>query len=445
MTLRKIQIVVCASALALAACGGETTSPPAQAPAPDQTNSQTGTPAAMAPPTAAPAQPPASMQTGTSPTPNMQPNMQPSGAAGGAAMVPAKPDEPAKPVGMDKPMDKPSDSCSERRVSFSKPCSADPNPCGINSGFPGDEFCIKPPPEGQGIQIHIGPNDYKNMAEVQKYVIQSQEEFNNSVIGHIPLTEDKWYDHIYVSMRPGSHHWISTVLEGKLDEKFYADTGCGGGTTIGSLGGGQNLIYDNPPQGVPAPENAGLGRAVQGNSSVCMNLHAYNFTDKPQLREMWINLYFVEEAKITQKANAIRFVGGLGLNLPPGQNKDLTYTMTAPKDGRIIQLFGHRHVWTPRFAVWVNENLVYDSWSWQESATFNYDSITKNPPINTAAKVDGAVSGSIPLKMGDTVKFTCFIENKSMETLRFSNELYGGEMCNLWGSTVGTTLSGQGF
>jgi hypothetical protein len=278
-----------------------------------------------------------------------------------------------------------------------------------------------------------------------KYVIKPQDEFNNSVIGHIPLTADKFFNRIMVSMRPGSHHWISTIVEGKPEEKFYNDTGCGSVTTIGSLGGGQNLVYDNPPHGVQAPENEGLGRTVQGNSSLCMNLHAYNFTEANQLRELWVNLYFVDEAKVTQRAQGIGFVGGLGLNVAPGQKQELTYSMTAPNDGRIIQLFGHRHVWTPRFAVWLNEKLIYDSWSWQESVTFNYDSLTMNPAINTAGMVDGAVSGVLPVKSGDKLKFTCFIENKSDHRLGFSNELYGGEMCNLWGSAVGVSLRGNGF
>jgi hypothetical protein len=334
------------------------------------------------------------------------------------------------------------DDCVERKVSYAKPCSNDPNPCGISSGFPGDEYCLKPPAAGEGIQIHVGPKDYKDMAEVAKYVIHPGEEFDNSVIGDIPLTDDKWWDRITVHMRPGSHHWISTVVSGKPEEKFYDDTGCGGATTVGSLGGGQNLIYDNPPGGKPAPENEGLGRSVPGNSSLCMNLHAYNFNESDGLREMWINLYFVDEDKVTQKASNIGMVGGLGLSLAAKQDLTETYQGTFSGAGRIIQLFGHRHVWTPRFAVWLNDKLVYDSWSWQESVTYNYDSLTMNPPIATDMKTDGAVSGILDYKAGDVLKFSCFIENEGDKTLHFSNQLKDGEMCNLWGSTVGPGLSG---
>jgi hypothetical protein len=76
----------------------------------------------------------------------------------------------------------------------------------------------------------------------------------------------------------------------------------------------------------------------------------------------------------------------------------------------------------------------------------DYDTLTMNPPINTDGMVDGAVSGQVPVEAGDTLKFSCFIENESDPTLlRFSNELYGGEMCNLWGSAVGSGLSGTFF
>jgi hypothetical protein len=258
--------------------------------------------------------------------------MQPMAAAANTAPANAAPAMPAE---------RPGDACVDRKVSYTKPCTSDPDPCGIKSGWAGDEYCLKAPAPAEGIQIHIGPSDYTNMAEVAKYVIKPGEEFDNSVIAPINLTEQKWWNRITAHMRPGSHHWISTVVAGKPAVKFYDDTGCGGATANGSLGGGQNLIYDNPPGGKPAPENEGLGRSVAGDSSLCMNLHAYNFSEKEQLREMWINLYFVDEDKVTQKAQGIGMVGGLGLNLAPHKDLVETYQGNFDADGRIIQLFGH--------------------------------------------------------------------------------------------------------
>ena len=422
----------------LAGCGGAGATPePALEGATAQPAEATAQPVATSTAPTAPAAAAASATTPATPTAAAPSTL---GAAGAAA--PAAPPAmaaPTTPAG--DPASAPEGTCQERRVSYAKPCTSNPDPCAIASGWAGDEYCLLPPAPEQGIQIHIGPKDYKDMAEVAKYVIQPGDEFNNSVIAHIPLTQNVWWNHITVHMRPGSHHWISSVVSGKPEEKFYADTSCGA-SQIGSLGGGQNLIYDNPPGGEPAPENVGLGRELPGDSSLCMNLHAYNFTDVPQLREIWINLYTVPEEEVTQRAKGIGMVGGLGLNLGPKQSKESTYQGTFMEDGRIIQLFGHRHVWTPHFAAWLNDRLIYDSWSWEESATFNYDSLTMNPPIMSDKKVDGAVSGVLPVKAGDVLKFTCFIENDSDKTIGFSNELYDGEMCNLWGSAVGTSVSG---
>jgi hypothetical protein len=239
---------------------------------------------------------------------------------------------------------------------------------------------------------------------------------------------------------------MSTSATGKPREGFYLNsTNCNEATGGLGIGGGQNLIYDNPPLGIPAPENEGLGSVIRGNSSICINMHAYNISGVPQLREIWVNLYFVDEAKVTQRTNGIGMVGELGIMLPPGQSQTYTYEGRFSADGRIIQLFGHRHKWTPRFAAWLNDRLIYDSNSWQESVTFNYDSITTNPPIDPTGAADGAVSGVLPFKAGDTLKFSCFVENGSDEVLRFKNELEGGEMCNMWGSSVGGGIPFQTF
>ena len=49
-----------------------------------------------------------------------------------------------------------------------------------------------------------------------------------------------------------------------------------------------------PPNGVEAPENVGLGSKLAGNSLLCLNHHTYNFTEGDQLREVWINVWFVD-------------------------------------------------------------------------------------------------------------------------------------------------------
>jgi hypothetical protein len=65
------------------------------------------------------------------------------------------------------------DTCDDLAASATKPCGNNPDPCGLSSGYPGDEYCILPPPAGKGIQIHFGPKSYTDEAEVAKYVLKA--------------------------------------------------------------------------------------------------------------------------------------------------------------------------------------------------------------------------------------------------------------------------------
>jgi len=329
--------------------------------------------------------------------------------------------------------------CDDRIVSRLKPCHGVADPCGLNSGYEGDEMCLKPPPDGKGFQIHFGPKSSKDPGE---WIMEPGEEFNSSVSSDdIPGDGMVYWNHVTIQMRPGSHHWISMDTAGTTRSGVFPqnDTGCGSGRLFGGggFGGGQNLIYDNPPNGVPAPENEGIGRAMNTSQKVCLGLHAYNFTDKPRIREAWVNVWTVPASEVTQPTGGIGFVGGIGLNLQPGMTTEVTVGGSASGPGRIIQLYGHRHKWTPRFAAWLDDKLIYDSHDWMESVTYNYDSITMNPAINTEGKTDGAVSGVVMFNAGSRLRATCYVNNESDHVLTFQNELDGGEMCNLWGSTVG--------
>jgi len=376
----------------------------------------------------------------TAPQPGTTPNTSPGLGAAPTPVAPgtAAPEGPAAnidPATITGPL------CPDDRiVSRVAPCHGVADPCGLNSGYEGDEYCILPPPPDKGFQIHFGPKD-KNYANPGDWVMQPGEEFNSSVSSDdVPGTGTVYWDHVTIQMRPGSHHWISMSAPAGSGGRVFPqnDTGCGSGQLFGAggFGGGQNLIYDNPPNGVPAPENKGLGRTIDRGQNVCLGLHAYNFTDKPRIREAWVNIWTVPQSEVTQFAGAITKVGGVG-SLPPGQSTEVKLALSPSGPGRIIQIYGHRHSHTPRFAVWLDDKLIYDSHNWQESVTFNYDSITTNPAMNPDGTEDGAASGPLEFTAGSRLTASCFVVNDSDKTLRFANELDNGEMCNLWGSTVG--------
>jgi hypothetical protein len=328
-------------------------------------------------------------------------------------------------------------------ASSSTPCSDEPDPCGLNSGYEGDEYCILPPPLGKGIQIHFGPKSYTDPAEIAKYVLNPGEEFNAYGIAHVPSLEDHYYNYVQIRMRPGSHHLINTVVQGTdLPEGFTtAGSGCGG-TTIGGFAGTQNLVRDMPPGGVQAPENVGIGSMLTGNSSICLNHHAYNFTENVRIREVWMNVWFVDESEVTQKTSSVIVAAGPWTPVPAHTEQVLTTTTTVNGTGRIINMFGHRHSHTERFDVFQNDVLVYDSWHWEESTVFDYDSITTNPAPNPVGKADGATTGILNVVPGDQIKIECHVNNDSDAPLPFRNELNTGEMCILFGSAVGVSIGG---
>ena len=114
-------------------------------------------------------------------------------------------------------------------------------------------------------------------------------------------------------------------------------------------------------------------------------------------------MYFVAESEVTQRSTGVFVIAGPWAGIPPRSRQALTYTATATGNGRFLSLFGHRHAHTERFAVWQNDNLIYDSWDWQ-TVVFTYNSITTNPPLAPDQKKDGALSGIVEIKAGDKIK-----------------------------------------
>jgi hypothetical protein len=336
-------------------------------------------------------------------------------------------------------------ACDDSTLASAKePCIKGADPCNLHSGYAGDDYCIAPPPEGKGIQIHFGPSNYTDPAEVAKYLMQPNQEFNAYGLATIPGSGQHYYNYVQIRMRPGSHHLINTLVTGsEATPDGYIAGALGGcpGTPVGSFPGSQNLIRNMPAGGKQAPENVGLGSSLPGGTRLCLNHHAYNFTaDGPILREIWINVWFVDEADVTQKTSSVTLSAGPYVGIAPHTKQVLKATANITGTGRIIDMFGHRHAATDRFAVWKNDELVYDSWHWDESVAYDYDSDTINPAPKPDAKQDGATSGILPIKAGDKINIECDVNNTTDNTLTFKNELYTGEMCILFGSSVGTAV-----
>jgi hypothetical protein len=322
--------------------------------------------------------------------------------------------------------------------------------CTIDSGFPGDEFCMLPPAPGEGIQIHVGPSDYANPTEVAKFTFAPGNETSQCWSFHTPNTEEVWYQSFALSGRAGTHHIINTMYatDGPDGTTFTACRDPGTGTNPDSIGNLPGASKAYMPRGKIAPENINLGRKIPPNTFAQADMHYFNFTDSPILREFWMNIYTVPKDGITGEATQIRGMGGITwsfLPIQPETRQVFQYQCPINTDGRIIALLGHYHAHGKRFTAFLNDTKVFEMYDYLDPQIFGYDSITTNPPFS--ATTAGATSGILEVKAGDILKWECDIDNTSANTaappapLRYTNEVRTGEMCNLWGESIGPLIN----
>jgi hypothetical protein len=316
--------------------------------------------------------------------------------------------------------------------------------CDINSGYPDDHACLPAPAPEEGMQIHIGPANYQDADEVAKYLLKPGEETDACWTFHTPNDKPIHYQTFVISGRSGTHHIINTMYRTEMPDGGFgtcADPGTGtNGDIIDNLPGASKAYM---PRGTVAPENLHIGRAVPANVTAQADMHYYNFTDHDILREFWMNIYFAKDEDITQEADQIRGMGGTSWNYHPIPAKsDMVYKYACPikGEGRIVALLGHYHSHGKRFTASVQRasgtiDKVFEMYDYLDPATFQYDTVNDNPEFSDSGA--GAVSGMLAVHDGDTMLWECHVVNDSDVGLTYTNHLKTGEMCNLWGESLG--------
>jgi hypothetical protein len=327
--------------------------------------------------------------------------------------------------------------------------------CDLHTNFADDHACIPAPKPGDGIQIHVGPSNYDDPAEVAKFVMHPGEESSECFTLRTPNTEKIIYQTYMISGRAGTHHMINTIYQGDIPTGSFGNCGgfestsmdqtAMGPMAVGSLPGASKAFM---PRGKVAPEYADVGRVLEPNALVQGDMHYFNFTDKDILREVWMNLYFApKEQQITRYSDQIRGFGGLGWSFAPIEpGTDMVYKYECPiaGNGNIMSLLGHYHAHGKRFTASLKRKStgmiekVFEMFDYLDPATFEYNSITSNPMF--APNTSAATSGILEVKDGDILQWECHIINDSDVALAFTNEVKTGEMCNIWGYSVGTTM-----
>jgi hypothetical protein len=321
-------------------------------------------------------------------------------------------------------------------------------PCkDFKTKFDGDEYCLEVPDPTVGMQMHVGPKDYDDPAQTDKYIMQAGAETNwyeNVVLSN---DQDVFTRGYHSSMRPGSHHFIlysvkadPTAPTGPVNSGAGIESAAGavGGTF---LAGATRATQDIDTQG-EFPEDKGIGSEMPAHTTVSANMHFINQTDHPLLQELWVNFIYIDESQVTQFVKPITWYGGLGMNIPPGQHTTLKNdptSCTAPADVRIGMLTAHAHASTLRVTTQVrpagaaDQTLLFSDFNWHEPTGWRFTRAVTNPTADADTDTSGAASGIVNANVGDQYSWECEVQNNQTVNLTFGNHLLTGEMCNVFG------------
>jgi hypothetical protein len=313
--------------------------------------------------------------------------------------------------------------------------------CGLKTQYAGDEYCINKPDPEKGWQLHIGPENYDNVDP--KYLLQPGEEITNNFSAPVTVDRKRYFYYRQFRMRPGAHHNIITATAAGMTMNPFGEVG---GRRVGTT---NHLIEDNPVGGIIAPENKGVGIPLEPGTNINVSLHSINTTDKPQLREIWVNFMYRPDEEVTEEVEQMFQTGDVTFQVQPREEVVLgPYTCPIEGDGRMLWFYGHRHANNVRFSAWRvrdgKKDLFYEGRNWEEPMVLEYSSTVMNPAPDTAKMIEGGMSGILDFKTGDSIEWECQIVNKTDQVLGFSNNTFTGEMCIMDAELVGANCTRGG-
>jgi len=318
--------------------------------------------------------------------------------------------------------------------------------CRISSGYSGDGLCLGAPDPEDGFQLHYGPSRY-DAESIGPFLLAPGEELTDCLYLTTPNAEEAFWSEYHLRARTGTHHVIvyagsSGAADGTLGE-------CELGTDMRFFVGAQSGLdekgvqLDVPLGGKPAPENEGYAQRLGAKTRIAFQMHYVNPSNRPILREAWVNFHYHAKSEVKVVMDPIFFIGGLGMDVQPGAHQVIgargcQVPASGPEELRVIGLSGHMHAHGLRFSAWKVgtdgfRTLVYDTYDWEEPLNAQFDSTHDYAAPNPAARTEGAASGLLTIRRGESLDWECEIQNDLTTPLRFGNKAYTGEMCNLFG------------
>lgn len=386
------------------------------------------------------------------------------GLSSAAMACGSKVDEPNKPS---TSTDTPAIKCDPNDPKI--PCfkdKAEPCDSSYHTDFPGDDLCLRPPPDGKGFQLHVGPteDDLSDPEKLTPWILPAGgfpgqgPDTNWCYYMKTPNDDMVFTAEYYAHMRPGSHHYIMFGVGNADIADSTAPDNCG--LRDMQVASGANFLsgatreVQNATMFGDAPEDKGLGAPVPPHTQLNMNLHFVNITDHNVLMELWVNMIEKPADEVTNIVKAIEWLGGLGMRIPAHTSQTLkspTTSCASPTDIPEVRLLGvtaHMHANTVRVSMFhqapdaTDRELIFDDFNWSEPTVWLFNSKLENPTPDRSASKSGATrSGVFNVTPQDKFSWECEVDNKTDGTLTFSDKAYTGEMCNIFGMYAAPTAS----
>lgn len=330
--------------------------------------------------------------------------------------------------------------------------------CKTNTGYPGDELALCDMDPNEGMLVHFGPKDYSDTNDVANYLLDAGGEQEFCMHVNTPNTDERWLGAYHGRMRPNSHHWIvTTPAQAAPPDATPSICTPVAAVTDRWLFGSQSPQIDVAgfSGGAAAPQpgdpDYGLSRSIPPTTSLQMDLHYINPTDKPLLREAWAQLSYKPADEVKVHLDMISWIN-LQITIPPlAPYTTPRLKCTPPPDASGQQqpaylglATAHAHQRLKRLSLYREkldgtEELVYESHYWHEPGEAFFRNAVTNPTLPVGAGANwGATSGFLQLQPGESFSFECEYLNDQDHTVTFGDTTKD-EMCNVFGFYYPTT------
>jgi hypothetical protein len=304
------------------------------------------------------------------------------------------------------------------------------------TGYDGDDLCMAPP--AHGIQLHYGPATYA-AADIAPFLLQPNEEITECLYVDAPNDADLEFDEFHIRMRGGGSApgapWLLAMANPATTNQPGIRSCFGYSSPVYFSSYGSS--FDVPDPNVAVSENTGLAMRLPAHQPMTLEFHFRNDTDKPLLREAWINIVSKDPATVTARMGSVALFN-LGTNVPAHTTGTAQAEATAPQDLRLVSFYPYFGEHTRRFAASKvsggTSTLLLETYALSPVPQETYfDGAHKNPVPDPAAKHPGAFSGPVELAAGDQITWECEIENDLDAAITFGSATHTQEICGLFG------------